>query len=94
MGTKPIPRSSMHPSGGYLDPQKPKVKGTCYNFGDSRHFSPNCPWPKAPKIVPILCGNCGGERHISFECPHLAAPKMIVKYVKEPQSNIVDARLL
>jgi hypothetical protein len=29
-----------------------------------------------------------------LECPHPAAPKMLVKYVKELDSNIADARLL
>ena len=84
MGTKPIPRPPMEPPGGYPDPSKPRIKGTCYNCGDPRHYSPSCPWPKAPKPVPILCGNCGAEGHTPLECPNPAQPKLLVKYVRDP----------
>ena len=95
MGTKPIQRPPMEPPGGYPDRNATRVKGTCYNCGDPRHYSPSCPWPKAPKPVPILCGNCGGQGHTHLECPHPARPKLLVKYVKDPEfKNEADARLI
>ena len=84
MGTKPIQRPPMEPPGGYPDPGKSRVKGTCYNCGDPRHYSPSCPWPRAPRPVPVLCGNCGAVGHTPLECPNPAQPKMLVKYVREP----------
>src|SRR5450759_4971751 len=87
MGTKPIPRPPMAPPGGYPDPNAPRVKFTCYNCGDPGHYSPNCPWPKAPKAIPILCGNCGGQGHMPLECPNPAKPKLLVKYVKDIDSK-------
>lgn len=63
MGTKLIPRPHMEPPGGYPDPNGPRVKGTCYNYGDPYHYSPSYPWPKAPKPITILCGNCRGQGH-------------------------------
>lgn len=45
---------------------------------------PSCPWPRAPKPVPILCGNCGALGHTPLQCPNPAQPKMLVKYVREP----------
>ena len=95
MGTKPIPRPPMEPPGGYPDPNKPRVKGTCYNCGDSRHYSPSCPWPKAQKPVPILCGNCGAVGHTPLECPNPTQPKMLVKYVRDPDPKLeADGRLV
>ena len=95
MGTKPIYRPPMEPPGGFPDPNAPRVKGTCYNCGDPRHYSPNCPWPKAPKQIPILCGNCGQQGHTPLECPNPARPKLLVKYVKDPDvKEEAEARLV
>ena len=94
MATRPIIRPPMGPPGGYPDPNKPAVRGTCYNCGDPSHYMPSCPYPRAPKPMQILCGNCGQGGHTPLECPNPAQPKLLVKYVKDPEPKDPNVRLI
>ncbi|KAJ7524129.1 hypothetical protein O6H91_18G079300 [Diphasiastrum complanatum] len=64
------------------------VSGNCYNYGEPRHFSPDCPQPRKPIGYIPLCSNYKEPGHKYPDCPQPQKPRPKYQYVATPAAAV------